>query len=164
MRLIKLKLYKVVRFTIVYFIVGLVLLQVLLNLFSVLFPGQYGGMSFYLNLFLGINMFTAGFFVLFTFYFKFCAISRWAAIAEFLFCLVYLFIKEDNAYNIWFQIIAGTVALIATLIDYSKRFPLCRIGLTTNFLKHFFTTCSCSKAIERWEKRTTTLINKKYHQ
>lgn len=156
-------LYRVTKVILVYFIVALVFCQVLLNILALVDMPLYLKYSFYLNLGFGTNILVSVFFLLFTFHFRFCSISRAAAIAEFLFCAIYLIIKEDNIYNIWFQIILGTVALGWTYLKYVKKFPLCNLARMSRFFSYLILTGNCSKALEKWEHRTTQLIKEKYH-
>lgn len=98
-----------------YFPIILVALQVAANSMFLLMPDLYYQSGFYLNLLLGTNGLFAIFLVLFTFRFRFCRLSRWAAVAECLFALNYAIVKEDSLYNILFQIIVGSIALLLTV-------------------------------------------------
>lgn len=53
-----------------------------------------------------------------TYQFKFCAVSRWAALAQVIFCVAYLAIPNDEMYNLAIQVIIGIAALILTLITF----------------------------------------------
>ena len=143
-----------VKLFIVYFPVILVACQVLVNLMSFVWYDGYVAAGFYLNHFFGCNMFNAAFFVLFTWYFDFCAVSRAAAVAELLFGINFMIVQQDNLYNILFQVIVGTAALILTFRYYIQKFPLCSLALVWTFIRSVTHTGSCSKGLELWEKHT----------
>lgn len=104
-----------------YFPILLVLLQVVANLLYFINKDAYSSIGFYLSLMIGSNGLVAIFFLVYTFHFKFCKISRWAAIAECLFAINYLIIQEDNLYNILFQVIVGILAIVLTFNYYLKK-------------------------------------------
>ena len=85
---------------ITYFPVILLLLQLIMNNIALINNELYNSLGFYLSTFLGTNILYALFSIAYTFYFKFCSVSRAAAIAQLLFGIFYLIIKEDNIYNI----------------------------------------------------------------
>lgn len=155
---------KKLKLFVVYFPVVLVGLQVLLNLFYFVFPEAYMTAGFYLGVMVGTNMGFALFLVALTFLFHFCAISRWAAIAEFLFGLNYLIVQQDNLYNIMFQVIVGTIALIATFWHYVKKFPLCRLGLVIGFVRSVIMKGSCKKGLELWDRDIKSLLLKNHYR
>lgn len=135
---------------IVFFPVILVGFQVAVNLLSFALPEFYASAGFYLNTFFGTNVLFSFFLVLFTFLLRFCEVSRWAAIAEFLFAVNYMIVKQDNLYNIMFQIIVGSIAILLTFRQYTKKFPLCKLSLITGFLWSVIVKLSCTKGLEKW--------------
>jgi len=153
-----------VKLILIYGPVALVCFQVLVNLLFFISKNTYMAAGFYLNAFFGTNVLFSLFLLAFTFTFKFCAISRWAAIAEVLFALNYLIIQEDNLYNIMFQIIVGVVAIILTLIHYTKRFPLCRLSLLVSFTKSVILKGSCAKGFEQWERDVKSMLLRNHRQ
>jgi hypothetical protein len=148
---------------IIYFPVILVGCQVAVNLLSFVSPKLYNELGFYLNTFFGTNVLFAVFLVLFTFLLRFCEVSRWAAIAELLFALNFLIVKQDNLYNIMFQIIVGIIAITLTFIYYIKKFPFCRLSLLTGFLGSVVASgCSCEKGLSRWENNIRAKLSKQH--
>lgn len=138
----------------------LVSLQVFINVLALVNKPIYYYLGFYLNTFLGTNILFSIFMLLFTFFFRFCAVSRAAAIAEVLFGLAYLIIQEDNVYNISFQIIVGTIALLITARFYMRKFPNCTFSMVKDFIKKFFLTLNCNKALAMWENdKRQSIIN-----
>lgn len=148
---------------IVYFPVLLVSFQVAVNLLYFLWNSFYMSSGFYLNTFFGTNVLFAIFLVAYTFMFKFCKISRWAAIAEVLFAINFLVVKEDNMYNILFQIIVGVLAILITFSHYIKSFPLCRLSLVVGFIKSVILKGNCKKGLEQWERDVKSIILRKHH-
>lgn len=134
--------------------------QVAVNIMSFVWLDGYMKYAFYLNHFFGCNMLFAVFMVAFTHWFKFCALSRYAAWAELLFGINYLFVQEDNLYNILFQIIVGSVALLLTSIHYVKKFPFCKLSLVVSFLSSIFSTGSCEDAFRHWDDKMENKIDK----
>jgi hypothetical protein len=148
---------------ITYFPIILLVFQTAMNNLALINYEAYLSIGFYLSAFLGTNILYAVFSVLYTFYFKFCSISRAAAIAQLLFGIFYLIIQEDNLYNILFQLIVGTIALFWCLRIFMKKFPNCNISLVKNFFKKFLETKDCSKALELYnEEIRIELIKKEY--
>ena len=153
-----------VKYFIVYFPVILVAFQVGVNLLSFLVPPWYNAAGFYLNTFFGTNMLFSVFLLCFTFLFKFCDVSRWAAVAEFLFGLNYLIIQQDNLYNILFQVIVGVIAIVITFRHYIKKFPLCTWSLFFDFMHKSMKEKSCKKGYETWDREMTGFIHSKNHR
>jgi len=150
---------------IIYFPVILVILQVLLNLLSFVYPAAYTNAGFYLNTFLGTNVLFSLFLVALTFSFQFCSVSRWAAVAELIFAVAYLIIKEDNIYNISIQVIVGLVAIVVTFWNYLKKFPLCRMSLLMSFMGSVISNFSCKKGLAEWDKDVEHLwLKKRNHE
>lgn len=147
---------------IVFFPVLLVTCQVLANLLLFYDVAAYNKYGFYLNTFFGTNVMFAVFLVAFTFSFGFCDISRWAAVAELAFAVNYLIIKQDNLYNVMFQIIVGSLSILATVIHYSRRFPLYWFSLPVNFLKSVMKNKSCSKGMKHWESDMKAVMHKRF--
>jgi hypothetical protein len=139
---------------VIYFPVILITGQVLVNLLSFVCPAFYVKAGFILNTLFGVNALFALFLLAFTYWFKFCSVSRYAAWAEVLFAINFLVIQQDNLYNIMFQIIVGFLALILTFRHFVCKFPLCSVSLFLSFLSSLFTTGSCSSAIDRWDRIT----------
>ena len=139
---------------IVYFPVILVSCQVLVNLLYFVWYDGYIAAGFYLNNFFGTNMLFAVFLLSFTYWFKFCAVSRAAAWVELAFGIFFMIVQEDNIYNIMFQVIVGIVSLLFTFRYFIKKFPLCSLALVYTFLRSVTHTGSCSKGMELWEKHT----------
>jgi energy-coupling factor transporter transmembrane protein EcfT len=71
-----------------------------------------------------------------------------------------LIIKEDNLYNIIFQIIVGIIALVCTYYFFKNKFPLCRLALWHKFFMFFCLTGSCNKAIHLFTIDTEITVNK----
>lgn len=147
----------------IYFPVMLVAGQVLVNLMYFLFPVAYYESGFYLNTFFGTNVFFAIFLTVFTFKFQFCSVSRYAAIAELLFAINFMVVQQDNLYNILFQVIVGTLAIIATFFHYIKKFPMCRLSLLARFYKRVFQTRSCEDGLSKWEADVKGHLLKRHH-
>lgn len=141
-----------------YFPVFLVLGQVFIDLLAILWPSAYISSMFYLGAFFGTNVLVSFFMVAFVFYFNFCVVSRASALAEFAFALNYLIVQEDNMYNLLFQIIVGTFALLVTVRSYVKKFPLCKISLLYTFMALLIRSGSCTSAMDSWQKEITHRI------
>ena len=128
------------------------------NLIFFISPEFYYAKGIYLNTLFGGSLMFAVFLVSFTFMFKFCEVSRWAAIAELIFSLMALFIHDDGIYNISLQLGIGGVALYATFRHYVKKFPLCTLSLFVSFLGSIFASKgNCEKAIDLFSDK----LNKK---
>lgn len=159
---------KQVKLFVIYFPVVLVTLQVLVNLLSFVAPGWYNTAGFYLNTFFGTNVLFAIFLLCFCFMFRMCAVSRWAAGAEVMFAVNYLIVQQDNLYNIMFQVIVGTLAIVATFWHYVKKFPLCNLSLVMGFFGSVLKSGSCEKGFEEWKRNVESLLikehRKKIHQ
>jgi hypothetical protein len=145
---------KTIKIFITYFPVILIACQVIINLLSFFAPVLYVKAGFILNTLFGVNMLFAMFLLAFTYWFKFCAVSRYAAWAEVLFALNYLIVQQDNLYNIIFQIVIGVLSLLLTFRFFMNKFPLCRISLFISFLSSLFATGTCAAALERWDRIT----------
>lgn len=97
--------------------VFLVFGQVAANLLYLAAPFTYAELYPYIATIFGMNLVGAILMVAITYIFKFCAVSRAAAVAEVIFCLVYMLIPDKDMYNISVQIIVGVAALLMTLIS-----------------------------------------------
>jgi hypothetical protein len=139
---------------IIYFPVILVSCQVLVNLLSFITPAAYNRAGFYLNTFFGTNAMFSVFLLAFVYWFKFCAVSRYAAWAEVLFAVNFMIVQQDNLYNIMFQVIVGTIAILLTFRYFVRRFPLCSLALVWRFIKSITKTKSCKKGLDMWERNT----------
>jgi hypothetical protein len=155
---------KVAKLIVIYFPVVLVTCQVLANLLSFVWYDGYIAAAFYLNHFFGVNVLFAFFLLAFTYWFKFCAVSRYAAWAEVLFAVNFLIVQEDNLYNIMFQVIVGIIALLLTLRYFVKRFPLCSLALIWTFLGSVTKKRSCSKGLDLWKNVTYDTIKSQYYE
>lgn len=132
--------------------------QMAANLLYFISPSVYVSKGYYLNTLFGGSFMTALVFVCFTFVFKFCEISKWAAVAQLIFAGMALFIHDDGVYNISLQLGIGTVAMIATFRHYIKKFPLCTMSLFVSFIGSIFASKgNCEKAVDLFENN----LNKK---
>lgn len=111
----------------------------------------------------GSNVFFSVFFVIYTHWYNFCKISRWASIAEFLLALDVYFVKNDSTYNLIFQSVILICGIIATLLSYGDKFPSCMMSLYTMFIKkivkngfHF------EKALEDFKETRYQIHKSKY--
>jgi hypothetical protein len=111
----------------------------------------------------GVNILFAIFLLSFTYWFKFCTVSRFAAWAEVMFAVNYIIVQQDNLYNILFQIIVGALALMLTFKYFIDRFPLCSVALVWRFIKSVLEKRSCSKGMDLWEQKTYHKIQMKYY-
>jgi hypothetical protein len=147
-----------------HFAILLVFCQVVVNILGVIESPIYYNYGFYLNTFFGTNILFAVFLVVFTFSYNFCSRSRWCALAELAFAVNYLIVQEDNLYNIWFQILTGTLMLIVTAITIVKVTHLqellkaAKLGF---FLKSYKQTFNCHDAIAKWERELEVEIKNK---
>lgn len=155
---------KKIKLFIIYFPVLLVSSQVAVNLLSFISFDTYVKFGFYLNTMFGVNILFALFLVGFTYWFRFCAVSRYSAWAEILFAINYLIVQQDNLYNIMFQVIVGNIALLLTTRYFVKKFPLCSVALIWSFIKSVVVKCSCSAGLDLWEKKTYLTIQNNYRE
>lgn len=150
---------------IIYFPVLLVAGQMATNCLYFISNTLYNQLGFYLNLTFGTNILFAIFLVVFTMRFKFCAVSRYAAIAQLLFAVNYLIVKQDNLYNILFQLTVGLLAIVLTFRHYINKFPLCRLSLFFSFMSSIISAKGhCQKGLERWEQTVSSTIEKKFNE
>ena len=154
---------KKIKTFIIYFPILLVALQVLVNIFGIICPEVYIKAGFYLNTFLGTNILFAIFLLAFTFSFNFCAVSRFSAIAELLFAVNFLIVKEDNLYNIIFQITSGSIALLLTYNYFIRQYPLCRISLVHKFFSYCILAGGCKKGLIIFEKEIESTVKLNSH-
>ena len=152
---------KKVKLFVVYFPGILVACQVAANLLYFIDRDLYNASGFYLNTFFGTNVLFALFMVSMTFLFSFCAVSRFAALAELLFAVYYLMIQQDDVYNIVYHITIGTVAILFTAIYYVNKFPFCKLSLLVSFIDSMFSTGSCEDAFRHWDDKIEGKINEK---
>ena len=151
---------------IVYFIVILVACQVLVDIYALIDHAGYVRAGFYLGAFFGTNLFVAIFFLAFSYSFKFCKISRACAWAEMLFNINFIIVKEDNLYNLLFQIIIGVIALTVTFDFFIKKFPLCRISLLWQLILSFgviFTGGKCDDVVNNFDSNIKESLVKKMY-
>ncbi len=147
---------------VIYFPVILIACQVIVNITSFVLPDFYIRAGLVLNTLFGVNAFFAFFLLAFTYWFKFCDVSRFAAWGEVLFAVNYLVIQEDNLYNIVFQITVGTLALILTFRHFISKFPLCSISLVLKFIRSVIEAKSCQRGMELWEQKTYKTIQSRH--
>lgn len=155
---------KKIKIFIIYFPVILISCQVLVNLLSFISYSTYIKYGLVLNTFFGTNALFSLFLLAFTYWFKFCAVSRYAAWAEVLFAANYLIVQQDNLYNILFQVIVGIISLILTFRYFVRRSPLCSVALVWSFIKSVTQAKSCKRGMDVWEEKTYLTIQKKYHE
>lgn len=148
---------------VIYFPVILVVAQVIVNLLYFIDKPLYLQSGFYLNTFFGTNVLFAIFLVTYTQLWKFCAVSRWAAVGELFFAVNYMVVQKDNTYNIMFQIIVGLLVIGLTFRHYIKKFPLCRLSLFTGFIASVIQKGSCKKGFEKWERDVKSIVLRKHH-
>ena len=153
---------KKLKIFIAYFPVFLIAGQIATNLLYFIAPSAYYAAGFYLNMAFGTNLFFAVFLIGITQWFRFCAISRYAAFAQLSFAIFYILIKEDNIYNIMFQIVVGSFALALTFRYFVIKFPLCKVSLVISFFKSVLKTGSCEKGLDRWQRITYHKIAKQH--
>jgi len=146
-----------------YFPIILVSGQVLVNLLAIFGRSAYDAAGIYLNHWLGTNVLFSIFLVIFTWSFNFCRISKWAAVAESAFAILYMIRMKDDMYNIAFQIIVGTLALGITFKSYIEKFPLCRFSLVFHFIKNVLKSGNCKKGLEQWERDIKSIVVKNLH-
>lgn len=149
---------------IIYFPVILVSCQVVVNLFSFVWYDGYIRAGFYLNTFFGTNVLFAVFLLAFTYWFRFCAVSRYSAWAEILFAVNYMIVQQDNLYNILFQVIVGAIALLLTVHYFVRRFPLCSVALILRFIRTVTEKRSFSRGLDMWDKRTYHFIQNRHNE
>lgn len=147
-----------VKLFIAYFPVIFLGCQMVANLLFFVAPNFYYTKGLLLNTLFGGSLLFALFLVCFTFIFRFCEISRWAAIAELIFGVMALFIHDDGVYNISLQLGIGAFAMLATFRHYIKKFPLCTMSLFFSFIGSIFSSKgNCEKAIDLFSEN----LNKK---
>lgn len=160
MKRLRYKINRLSKLYVIYFPVILIAGQVLVNLSSFVVPHWYIKSAFYLNLSFGTNILISLMLLRYVFMFRMCSVSRACAWAEVAFAVNYAIVKEDNLYNIMFQVIVGAGALVYTFWYYKKRFPLCRFSLLTNFYANVIRTGNCQKGYDRWQRHTESLVLK----
>lgn len=104
--------------TIVYTPIVLLIGQVLSNIFYLALPNIYSEWYYVIATFFGTNLICSFMMVSLTYSFKFCKVSRAAALSQVVFCLFYLLVSKDDSYNISLQVIVGVAALIITVITF----------------------------------------------
>lgn len=107
---------RIAKILIVNFPILIVAGQVAANIVYLIDADFYSRQSFYFSGAFGLNWVTAAFMIAFTFYFRFCSISRVCAVAEGLFSIGDFFIRDNEFYNIFLQVLGGGLALLITLI------------------------------------------------
>lgn len=151
---------KKIKIFLAYFPIILVCFQVSVNFLYFISYSTYVSWGLILNTFVGTNVLFAVFLVLLTHTFKFCAVSKFAAYAQLLFGVAFLIIREDNIYNVLVQIIVGIGALLFTFRYFVRRFPLCKLSLLVSFISSIFSTGSCEKGLNKWDRITYHKIAK----
>ena len=136
--------------------------QMAANVLYFVAPEIYITKGLLLNALFGGSLLFAIFLVCFTFIFRFCEVSRWAAIAELIFGIMALFMKDD-VYNISLQLGIGLFAMIATFRHYIKKFPLCTMSLFFSFIGSVFSAKgNCEKAIDLFSTKLTDTVAKNH--
>ena len=148
---------------IIYFPVILVICQVLIGIWALISRSSYDAAGFYLGAFFGTNILFAVFLAAFTWSFNFCQVSRFSAIAEVLFAVNFTIVKQDNLYNILFQVIVGIVAIALTYNYFVRKFPLCRISLLGKFIAALFLTGNCQQAVDNFDSIVKESLVKKMY-
>jgi len=147
---------------IAYFIIALVFCQVIMGIFALVNRTAYDRAGFYLDSFFGTNVLVSALFIALSYQLRFCKISRVAAWTELAFAINWVIIKEDNLYNILFQVIGGTAALIATYLHFINKFPLCKLSLIhklfASLFASLFTGGGCEKGIDNYQKNIESTI------
>jgi hypothetical protein len=147
---------KVTRFVLAYFLFILLLGQTVANIIRVSWPEFYfsGSFKFWTDFQVGINLWVIGFFMFYAFGLKFCYPARAAAVTELLFAIFYAIIKEDNMYNVIFQLIVGGMGIIVTLYVIYKKYPLCSFSLWVKFFLKALPKSNCNtyKAVEKFDE------------
>lgn len=155
---------RVSKLFVIYFPVILVSGQVLVNLSSFVVPDWYIKSAFYLNHSFGTNILYALMLLRFVFMFRMCAVSRACAFAECAFAVNYAIVQVDNLYNIMFQVIVGTIAIIYTFWHYVKKFPLCNFSYIVGFVWSTIKKGSCQKGVDSWRRDIKSIMLKRNHK
>lgn len=154
---------RVSKIFIAYFPVMLLAGQVMANWLYFIAFDWYIKAGFYLNLFFGTNVFFAMMLVTLTHFLNFCKVSRWAAWAQLAFAINYMIVKQDNLYNIIFQVIIGTIALLFTFRHYIVKYPNCNFSVGLSVLSNAVKDCSCEKSIEKHSAKVERAYYEKRH-
>lgn len=149
---------KVSKIFIAYFPVMLVAGQVIVNWLYFVARDWYITAGFYLNTFFGTNVFFAVMLVVLTRFMNFCKVSKYAALAELAFAVNFMIVKEDNIYNIVFQIIVGSAALIATLCYYMYKHQQCNFSVGVSFLGNAVMDRSCQKSLDKFDAKVKKAV------
>lgn len=148
---------------IIYFPVILVSCQVAVNILYFVAKDFYFKYGIILNTIFGTTLLFALFLLAFTI--RMCRISKYAAVAQVLFAANYLIIQEDSLYNIMFQIIVGTMALVGTFKHVIKKYPLCKAALLWTFIVSVAEKKGdCYKGISLWEEKIYNTIKQTRHE
>jgi hypothetical protein len=107
---------KLLKISIIYTPIILIIGQVICNLLYIALPNFYSKWYYVIATLFGTNLICSVLMVGLTYHFKFCKVSRAAAISQVIFCLFYLAVSKDDIYNITFQVVVGIAALILTII------------------------------------------------
>lgn len=99
-------------FIVSYSFVIITSMQLFVNLIFLFAKDFYIENSFFFSNMVGFSLISLIPLVSVAFLFKFCMPSRICAVAQIIMTAMWLFIQEDNAYNIGSQIIIGTIALV----------------------------------------------------
>ena len=150
---------------IVYCPVLLLALQVIANILYFVSADVYNAVAYELASVIGVNLMTALFMAAICFFFNFCRVSRAAAVAEILFALNDVLVKNDDVYNIVFQVIIGMAALSVTVLLYMKKFPRCNISIAVDYFKNVVVRKGdCGKALGDWERDQHQYLKAKYER
>lgn len=150
--------------TIAYFPIVLTSSQLLINLGFIfdMIPPSY---LFVLNTFFGVNIFFAWFLVLYTRFFSFCIVSRFAAYAELILAFDVLLVNSEHIYNLIFQSIVLFIGVSTSLYYYIRKYPMCLISMHLRFVrlavKNGF---HCEKTIKEMKDKSYNYYLRKYQE
>ena len=91
--------------------------QLFANILYVAAPEVYANNYYWIATLFGVNLIGGLAIVAMTFLFEFCRISKWAAVSQVIFAIVYLCFTKDDEYNIAVQIIVGVGAILLTITE-----------------------------------------------
>jgi len=151
-----------------YFPIIITLVQLIINTLYFVNKPFYIRNGFEIDNSIGTSLIYSVFFVVYTFYYRFCSVSRITACVQFIFALVYFFYKKDDVYNISFQWGFGFLALLFTSFFYVKKYPNCKFSLyikakiyTIKLWEQFLNSLSkhnfnCEKALTDYQHKRKT--------
>jgi hypothetical protein len=148
-----------IRVSLAYAPISLSVLQLLFCQLYFMDRQAYQIISFYVSNIIGQSVVPSLVMLALSYSFDFCSVSRFAAWAQVVNCVLYIAIKEDNVYNVSLQYITLCVALIATLYAYTRKFPNCRVSYLWSFMRKLIKHGSCTRSLidfkeERYHARS----------